>query len=116
MDLTLRREGSTLIAHLRGRIEGLPAATSLQATLEEAIERTDRALILDLEHLSYISSAGLRIVAIMINRTNAARMAFVVCSLAGATRELFAISGFNQLVRVTDTLDDARLFVAESLA
>ena len=116
MDVTLRREDTTLIAHLRGRIEGLPAASSLQVSLEEAFEPTDKALILDFENLSYISSAGLRIVAIMINRTRMARMKFVLCCLIGPTQEIINISGFNQLVTVAETLDDAREIVVEALA
>lgn len=112
MEVTTQREGETLIARPRGRIDGLANATSLQKTLEDAIESSDRALILDLEGVSYVSSAGLRAVAIMINRTRAADMRFVLCSLSGPIRALFATSGFDKLVQVVDTLDDARRAVA----
>ena len=112
MEVTTHREGETLIARPHGRIEGLANATTLQRALEGAIESTDQALILDLEQVPYISSAGLRAVAIMINRTRAADMSFVLCSLSRPIHDLFTTSGFNKLVQVVDTLDDARWAVA----
>ena len=112
MEVTTHREGETLIARPHGRIDGLADATSLQKILEGAIESSDQALILDFENVSYISSAGLRTVAIMINRTRAADMGFVLCSLSGSIRDLFATSGFDKLVQVAGTLDDARWAVA----
>ena len=108
MEVITYREGETLIARPHGRIDGLANATALQRTLEGAIESTDQALILDLENVSYISSAGLRTVAIMINRTKAADMSFVLCSLSAPIHDLFATSGFDKLVQVVDSLDDAR--------
>ena len=108
MELETLRDDGTLIAQPNGRIDGLANATELQKALERAIRPTDHALILDMANLSYLSSAGLRTVAIMINRTKAADMSFVVCSLSTPLRGLFAASGFDKLVPVVDTLEDAR--------
>ena len=112
MILTTRREGGTVIASPNGRIEGLLNATKFQKALEGAIEPTDQALILDMENLSYLSSAGLRTVAIMINRTRAADMSFVLCSLSKPIHDLFAASGFDKLVQVVENLEEARWTVA----
>ena len=112
MEVMIRREGGTLIASPSGRIDGLSDANALQKALEGALEPGYEALILDLENLAYLSSAGLRTVAIMINRTKAADMGFVLCSLSKPLGDLFATSGFDKLVAVVDTLDDARWAVA----
>lgn len=113
MEVSFERDGSVLIARPHGRVEGLAAATTLQKALEDALRPTDAALILDFESLVYISSAGLRAVAILRNRTHATRMNFVLCSLSKPVQDLFASSGFDNLVRVVDTLDNARWAVAE---
>ena len=106
MEVTIEREGSVIIAP-DGRTEEIPAATTLRKALENAIEPTDKALILDFESLSYISSAGLRAIASLANRTRAQGMVFVLCSLSKPVKVLFATSGFDNLVRVVDTVDDA---------
>ena len=112
MELTIERDGGTVIARPNGRLEGLQGASKFQKALEKSIEPDDHALILNMEALTYISSAGLRAVAIMINRTKAADMGFVLCSLSKSVNDVFTTSGFNRLVQVVDTLEDARWAVA----
>lgn len=113
MEVTIEREGSTLVARPDGRIDGLSASTTFQQALEGATEPGDEAVIVDFESLSYISSAGLRAIVILRNQFRDAGIHFVICSLPTLVRGVFATSGFDQLVRVADTLDDARAAVAE---
>ena len=112
MKVLTRREGEVLIVQPRGRIEGAMNAKALHEAFENALKPADRALVLDLEELSYMSSAGLRAIAIMSNHARVAKVSFVVCSLSTSMVNLFATSGFDQLVRVVDTLEDARFAVA----
>lgn len=106
MNLTILRDAGTLIAKLDGRIEGFNSI-DLRQTLEGEIRATDEALILNMENLSYISSAGLRVVAIMINRTKAAGMSLAICSMSNSVDKVVTTSGFNQLVPVFDTQEEA---------
>ena len=55
------REGGTLIAKAEARIDGANAK-AFQDELESVIDQDDHAVILDLENLFYISSAGLRVI------------------------------------------------------
>ena len=112
MELTIERDGGTVIARPNGRLEGLLGASEFQKALESSIRPADHALILDMEELTYISSAGLRAVAIMINRTKAADMGFVLCSLSKSVNNVITTSGFNRLVQVVDNLEEARWAVA----
>ena len=107
MKLTVLRDAGTLVAKLDGRIEGL-SSLDLQKTLEEEIEPTDKALILNLENLSYISSAGLRAVAMMFNRTREIGIRFAICSMSNSVRKVVMTSGFHKLLPVFDTLEEAR--------
>lgn len=110
MNLTILRDAGTLVAKLDGRIEGL-SSVDLQKTLEEEIRPTDKALILNMENLSYISSAGLRAVAIMFNRTKAIGMGFAICSMSNSVSKVITTSGFHRLFPVFNTLEEARLAV-----
>ena len=107
MDIVTVREDETLIAELNGRIDGTNAV-EVQRGLESTLSPGDRALILDMEGVSFMSSAGLRVVAIMINRTRANGTQLVLCSLPGPVKEVLATSGFDRMVSVLDTLDEAR--------
>ena len=51
------RDGVTLIATAEERVDGVNAR-EFQNDLEAAVEETDRTVILDLQRLVYISSAG----------------------------------------------------------
>ena len=55
-----RREAGTLVVELAGRVDGANAL-EFQDALEGALGEDVTALVLDLERLSYISSAGLRV-------------------------------------------------------
>ena len=59
---------------------------------------TGLVLDLDLEHLSYISSAGLRVILLVAQQLQGRAVKFSVCSLPESVREVFQISGFDQII------------------
>ena len=107
MELSVQREGGTLIATTGDRVDGTNAR-EFQTALEEAIDESSRALILDLAHLSYISSAGLRAILLTAKSLQRQNATLVVCSLTESVREVFEISGFNQIIPIHDTMDAAK--------
>ena len=111
MELTAVREDEILIVALNGRIDGANAS-EVQKALENALAPEDRGLVLDMEGVTFMGSAGLRIVAIMINRTRAKKTRFALCSLSGPVMEVLATSGFSKMVPVLKTLEEARASMA----
>ena len=110
MNIATVREDETLIVKLNGRIDGNNAA-EIHQELESALSSADRALILDMGGVSYMSSAGLRIVALMFNRTRVKGVQLALCSLSKPIENVLATSGFNQMMVVVATLDEARASV-----
>ena len=108
MDVTINRDAGMLIVAASGRIEGPEGAETLHRALDEALKPEDQALILDLEKATYLSSAGLRTVAIMMNRARKERVRLIVAAPEGPVRDLFAMSGFDRLVEVVDDVDKAK--------
>ena len=106
MNIAIDREGKILIARLQGRIEGANSI-EFQKALEQAIGRDDTALILDMENLCYISSTGLRVVALMTKRTRDSGMKFALCALSHSIMNAITIIGFNKLVPIFDTWKEA---------
>ena len=106
MKVTIERNGETLVAMAEDRVDGTNASEFQQA-LEAAINDSDRVVILDCENLSYISSAGLRVVLLTARALQRQNSKFAVCSLSEQIREVFEISGFDKIIPVHSTREDA---------
>jgi len=106
INVTWERTEGILIAMLDGRVDGSNADEFLSA-LESGIGAADHPLILDLEKLSFISSAGLRVGLVMAKRFNEAGKKFGICALSGPVREVIAVSGFDRIITVYDSRAEA---------
>ena len=99
MGIETERQGDTLIAKTDGRVDGTNAR-EFQTALEAAIDANDRAVILNMEKLSYISSAGLRVILLTAKVLQGRNTKFAVCSLSEAIQEVFEISGFDKIISI----------------
>jgi anti-anti-sigma factor len=106
MQINLERKNGTLITKVEGRIDG-GNAREFENALSAAIRDDDRSLILDLEDLSYISSAGLRVILLIAKTLRKRDAEFVLCSLSDPIREVFKISGFDKIIPVHGTRPEA---------
>ena len=106
MAVETERQGDTLIAKTDGRVDGANAR-EFQTALEAAIGDSERAVILDMTELSYISSAGLRVILLTAKTLQNQNAKFAVCSLSGPIREVFEISGFDKIISIHATQADA---------
>ena len=106
MQLATERLNGIVFAEAWTRVDGTNAR-DFERALSEAVADQDRALIVDFEHLEYISSAGLRAILLtakMLQRRNAG---FGLCFLSEPIREVFEISGFDRIISVHATRADA---------
>ena len=97
VDVKWRREGGVMIASVLGRIDNA-SADDFQRLVEEGLGPDDNALILDMENVAFMSSSGLRVCLILARRLKGGK--FALCSLTQLNREIVAVSGFDQLIRV----------------
>ena len=102
IDIQWERKDGALVAALVGRIDG-STAEQFQRLLESGIEPDDHVLILDFEHLSFISSAGLRVCLIMAKQFNAPGKRLSICTLSASIREVMAISGFDRIITIYES-------------
>ena len=100
-----RREGDVLIVTTGDRIDG--HARDFQEALQAEISASDRALVLDLSRLTYISSAGLRVMLVVGKTLQEQKATLAVCSLSGPVREVFEVSGFSKMIQVHDSQAEA---------
>lgn len=95
-----------LVISVTGRIDGMNAQAFHQ-NLDKEIGGSDNPVVLDLEKLSYISSAGLRSILLIAKTLQGRKTKFMLCSLPGPIKEIFEIAGFDKIISVLESRSDA---------
>ena len=106
VDITWERQDGIAIAIISGRIDST-ATGDLQSGLESGIGSDDQALILDFGQVSYINSSGLRVGVRIAKQCKESGKKFGICNLSDATRDIVAISGFDQVIPVFESRNRA---------
>ena len=106
MNVDFKRQDGNLIASVVGSVDGANAA-EFQATLQGALQDEDKGMVLDFGKLEYISSAGLRVLLLIAKDMQRKSASFAVCSLSGQVRELFTVSGFDQIIAIHNNQKEA---------
>ena len=106
MDIEFNRNDGNVIAMVSGSVDGNNAAL-FQSTLQGAVEQSDKALVLNFSGLGYISSAGLRVLLLVGKEMQKSGTGFGLCSLQGQVRELFTVSGFDQIIPIHEDQEAA---------
>ena len=106
MNVTTERQGGTLSICVDGRIDGSNVA-EFEETIRTAIEDESRVVIMDLENLLYISSAGLRAILLTGKALKGKDSELVLCSLSEPIRKVFEISGFDKLFAIHPSRSEA---------
>ena len=107
MTLSYDRNDGFLVAEAEGRLDGSNAG-EFQANLDGAIDDGDKAVVLDFTQVTYISSAGLRVVLMIAKKLERQNAKFAICGLSAPMREIFQISGFDRIIDIHEALDDAK--------
>jgi anti-anti-sigma factor len=106
ISIDCQRKGAILTAALIGRVDS-NNANEFQTMMEAEIAPKDKVLIMDFEQVSYISSAGLRVVLIMAKKFKGPYRKLVICALSDSIRKLFAMTGLDQTLAIRGTRTEA---------
>lgn len=82
-------------------------STAVEAMLLSAIRPASRVIV-DGSAVTYMSAAGVRVLATALHRAQEVGARMVLCSFAGAAADCLMVSGFTQLFDVADSIEDAR--------
>ena len=106
MHISSERDGSALIVAVDGRIDG-SNSQDFQDRFEDAIGGDDRAVVLDMGKLTYISSSGLRATLLLARKLQRQQAKFAICALSPSIQEVFEISGFDRIIQVRGSREEA---------
>ena len=97
MTINKTEDGSTLVLALEGRLD-TTTAPELEAVLKESLKGVG-ALVLDMEGLVYLSSAGLRVILGAQKQMN--RQGNMVVRYVNDTiMEVFEVTGFTDILTI----------------
>ena len=104
-------DGGTVFVLVDQRLDSSNAGT-FSEELESVTEAASRAVVIDMQSLDYISSAGLRAIMQAVRRMQQQGGSLALCSLSSEVRAVFETSGFDQLIAIHPSRADAVAAVA----
>lgn len=106
MNITTTEENGIWIASLNGKLDtasSVPAEAELMALLDEGKNR----LVLDFSGIAYIASSGLRVLLKLAQRFKNEGGQLRLCAVNDTVGEVFRISGFDKILAVSDSREQA---------
>ena len=92
---------------IAGRIDAV-TGPDLQSAVSSAIGGGSPRIIFDMREVTYISSAGLRVIVLSAKQAKAANGGFAVFGLQAAVSEVFDVAGFRSIIPIVSSEADAR--------
>lgn len=103
---TSEERGSALVLSPEGRVDET-SADAFKDSLVEAVESGPKTAIIDLSGIDYMSSRGLRGLTLAQRAANNSGTTIVLACPNDTMREILAISRYDMVFRVADTIEDA---------
>ena len=95
MNIVKELEGTTLTVKLEGRLDTL-TAPELEEDMQESLEGVTN-LVVDLDALEYVSSAGLRVLLRLMKQM---KQQMVIRNVSELVNEVFEVTGFSDIFTI----------------
>jgi stage II sporulation protein AA (anti-sigma F factor antagonist) len=112
LSITDEMKGPAVVVRLVGQLDTL-TAKPFESHLAALISQGQKRIIVDLEGVNYVSSYGLRVFLLTAKQLRSDRRAFTLCRLTLDVKKIFRISGFDKILTIHDTLEEAISLAAE---
>jgi anti-sigma B factor antagonist len=104
-------DGGVRLLEIHGELD-LSTASSLEGPLEQAIEATDAAVVIDLAGCQFIDSTGIALIVRAWQRVdssagNGGKGGLVLCCQNEQVRRVLEVTGLEHSLRVFETRDEA---------
>ncbi len=106
MEITTNSINDATIVAINGKLDALTCG-NVETALAQLIDSGKTSLVIDFTELSYISSAGLRILLKTAKQLKGINGSLVLCCMKDFIKEVFDVSGFSSIIPITDTVENA---------
>ena len=98
MEIRKEQNGDELIIYLDGRLD-TTTSPKLEQELKDSLDDNTKKLVIDLEKLEYMSSAGLRVLLQAQKQMNK-QGEMIVRSVNETIKDIFEVTGFSDILTV----------------
>ena len=98
MTVKLMKQGENVVLFLEGRIDTMTAPEAQEALLP--MVENFGSIILDFEKVSFVSSAGLRVMLMLQKKCNAQGKEMKLIHVKPSIMEVFDMTGFSGMLRI----------------
>lgn len=106
MDIQQDMVGDVLVVAPKGRLD-TETSGELELALHDAFEAGKYHFLVDMSQISYVSSAGLRVLLSLAKKVESGIGSLRVCSLNPTVKQVFDLSGFTSLFKISNHRADA---------
>lgn len=99
-------KGGVTILHVRGKLDAALSA-AIEQKSSEMIQQGQNKLLLDMSEISYVNSAGLRMLLAVKKQMKALPGKFIVCGLRNEVFEVMKICGFDHVIEISKNEEEA---------
>ena len=106
MEINTKKDQNIVIVSLKGRMDAV-TSPDFEKSLSERIAAGESNFLINLGHLEYISSAGLRSILTIAKLLKAKDGKILFAGLRGPVKDVFNISGFGAIFKIFETEEEA---------
>jgi len=106
MQISVKTTNKVKVLAFEGRLD-TQTSPDAQQQLTRLIEAGETKILLNLEKLDYISSAGLRVLLVVAKQLKRTDGELRICSLNEVVKEVFDISGFDMILPISASESEA---------
>lgn len=104
LEIHQQRSAGLVTVQINGRVDSM-TAQEVQQYLDNLTATGERKIVIDFTQISYISSAGLRILLLFQKQLKKVDGEIILCNLSAGIVDVFRMSGFINVFRILNSLD-----------
>ena len=101
-----RKEKVAVVVSVKGRMDAV-TAPEFEKNVIDLISKGEKAFVVNLGELDYMSSAGLRSILALAKKLKEREGKIIFAGLRGPVEEVFKISGFSSMFKIFDSEETA---------
>lgn len=106
MGINIDEHPNSLVVFVAGKIDA-SNSPKIEKEIATYTATVQKIVILDLQGLEYMSSAGLRVVLISAKHLKAKGQDLLISGLQGPVKDVFELSGLYSIFKIFQTVEDA---------
>ena len=106
MEIKTRNVGDITIIDIQGRLDTTTAG-DVATEINQVVDAGNARLIVNLQDLEFISTAGLRVLLRISDLAKQQGGAVHACHITGIVKEVIEIAGFNKILTIHETEAEA---------